>query len=62
MTSKPAAGTEGFLLIYPDLASAKKMPDGTVQCEKNIVVFRIYEYDENGKNKKNEKGGTIFKN
>lgn len=47
--SKSAAGTEGFLLIYPDTEGNE------------IIVFRVYEYDENGKHKRNEKGGTIYK-
>jgi len=62
-----AAGTEGFLLIYPDFSTAvptgKKNRHGNeiVECKDTIVAFRIYEYDENGKHKRNEKGGTIFK-
>lgn len=64
-----AEGKEGFLLIYPDISTAE--PDGErmiggkmrkmVKHKDIIVVFRIYEYDENGKHKRDEKGGTIFK-
>jgi hypothetical protein len=64
---KDAEGQEGFLLIYPDIAT--RIPTGRVsptgapiyECRDTIIAFRIYEYDENGKHKRNEKGGTIFK-
>lgn len=64
---KDAKGQEGFLLIYPDFSTA--IPTGLknrhgneiVECKDTIVSFRIYEYDENGKHKRNEKGDTIFK-
>ena len=64
---KDAKGQEGFLLIYPDFSTAvptgKKNLHGNeiVECKDTIVAFRIYEYDENGKHKRNEKGDTIFK-
>lgn len=64
---RSAQGQEGFLLIYPDMSTAvptgKVSPTGhkIVKCEDVVVAFRVYEYDENGKHKRNEKGGTIFK-
>ncbi len=67
MKTFDAAGTEGFLLIYPDFETAvptgKKNSRGQdiVECKDTIVAFRIYEYDENGKHKKDENGRTIFK-
>lgn len=63
----PAKGTEGFLLIYPDLSTAvptgevNKRGQKIVKCEDTIVVFRIYERDEYDNVKKNEKGHAIFK-
>lgn len=64
-----ANGTEGCLLIYPDFSTAE--PDGerivggkmrkVVKCKDTIVVFRIYEREENGHVKKDEKGHAIFK-
>jgi hypothetical protein len=63
-----AEGVEGFILIYPDFSTAvktgKKNGGGQeiiVECKDMIFAFRIYEYDENGKHKRDEKGGTIFK-
>jgi hypothetical protein len=64
-----AEGKEGFLLIYPDFSTAEsdgeRMVGGKmrkmVKCKDTIVAFRVYEYDENGKHKRDEKGGTIFK-
>jgi hypothetical protein len=63
-----ANGKEGFLLIYPDFTTAE--PDGErmvggkirkmVKCKDTIVAFRVYEYDEHGKHKRDEEGGTIF--
>ena len=43
-----ANGTEGCLLIYPDIGKTK-------------IVFRIYERTEDGHVKKNEDGHAIFK-
>ena len=62
-----AEGVEGCLLIYPDFSTAmptgKKSPTGApiVECKDTIVAFRIYERDEDGKVKKDEKGRAIFK-
>jgi len=62
-----AAETEGFLLIYPDFSTAtstgkkNKFGQDIVECKDTIVAFRIYEYDEDGKHKKDENGNTIFK-
>lgn len=62
-----ATGMEGFLLIYPDFSTAVKtgkknrFGQEIVECKDTIVAFRVYEYDENGKHKRDEKGGTIFK-
>ena len=61
-----AAGTEGFLLICPDMSTA--VPTGKknrfghdiVECSGTIVTFRIYEHNEDGTVKKNE-NGAIFK-
>jgi hypothetical protein len=66
---KDAKGQEGFLLIYPYPDIATRVPTSKIgptgkpimECKDNIVALRIYEYDENGKHKRNEKGGTIFK-
>jgi hypothetical protein len=65
--SKPAAGTEGFLLIYPDLDTAvetgrvNERGQKILDCSSTKIVFRIYEYEEDGKIKKNEKGHPIYK-
>jgi hypothetical protein len=63
-----AEGQGGFLLIYPDISTGKpveKMIAGkkrkVIECDNIVVSFRIYEYDENGKHKRDEKGCTIFK-
>lgn len=61
-----AKGTEGFLLIYPDFSSVvltEEIRRGkpVLACNGTVVVFRVYEYDENGKHKKNEDGHAIFK-
>ena len=57
-----------MLLIYPDLSTAvstgKKSRTGQdiVECKGNdIVAFRIYERNEDGTHKLNEKGRPIFK-
>ena len=61
-----AAGTEGFLLIYPDFSTAvytdkvNTRGQQIMECSGTIVVFRIYEYDENGKHKMVD-GHTVFK-
>lgn len=63
----PAKGTEGFLLIYPDMSTAvdtgkkNKLGQRVVECQDTVVVFRIYERDEFDNVKKNEKGHAIFK-
>ena len=62
-----AQGMEGFLLVYPDFSTAEPTgeisPTGQriVKCKDTIVAFRVYEYDEHGKHKRDEKGRTIFK-
>lgn len=62
-----AEGVEGCLLIYPDFSTAvrtgKKNRYGQdiVECKDTIVAFRIYERDEDGEIKKDEKGHIIFK-
>lgn len=65
-----AKGIEGFLLIYPDIDTAVEVGldepsritlfGKRVKCTDTKIVFRIYERDENGKVKKNEKGHVIF--
>jgi hypothetical protein len=61
-----AAGTEGCLLIYPDFSTAiytdkvNARGQQIMECSGTIVVFRIYEYDENGKHKMID-GHTVFK-
>jgi hypothetical protein len=64
-------GIEGCILIYPDLDTAVECgPDEDshiiafgkrVKCTGTKVVFRIYERDESGHVKKNDKGRILFK-
>lgn len=56
-----AIGKEGFLLIYPDFSTAEPDGERMVKCKDTIVAFRIYERDEDGNIKKDEKGHIIFK-
>ncbi len=66
-----AEGTEGVILIYPDLSTAVECgPDEDshvvafgkrVKCTGTRIVFRIYEKNEDGTLKKNEKGRVVFK-
>jgi hypothetical protein len=64
--NKPAAGTEGFLLIYPDMETAvdtgrvNGRGQKIVECSRNKIVFRIYQRNEDGSFKKNEKGHPIY--
>lgn len=66
MKTFDAAGTEGCLLIYPDFSTAvltgkvNARGQQIVKCNGTIVVFRIYERDENGKHKMRD-GHAIFK-
>ncbi len=67
MISEPAAGTEGCLLIYPDPDTAvdtgrvNRFGQKIVECSKTKIVFRIYERNEDGTVKIDEKGRGIYK-
>ena len=62
--TRNAAGTEGFLLIYPDITTAvdtgRKSSTGNKMCGRDVVKFRIYERDGEGNVVKDEKGHAKF--
>lgn len=67
MKKKNAAGTEGCLLIYPDMSTAvdtgRKNRHGQkiVECSRDIVKFRVYERDGEGNCMRDSDGHVIFK-